>query len=121
MGPASFVVFVAALAGLVVVVFKLNEVRRRQDDEDVSWALKLSAAACLLALIVSGVWAVDSYLVDVETPFDPPEVEEMPEHPREVEAPAPLELDAEDPRPKMDEVLQEHRGKLDDFEENAGR
>lgn len=119
MGVVSVVVFAGFVALLVVAALKINEVRKRQDDEDVGWALKLATAAFLFGVVVSGVWVVNTYFVKIETPFDPPGAE-LSERPAPVADPEPTEIKPTEKSDPVKEAKDEHREALDEFQERAG-
>lgn len=108
MSAVSFFVLLGAVVALVFVAGRLK-----------AWGFKIFSALCIFALAILAIWVVDGYFVKLDTPLGPPVAEDLESAPSEVPEPESLKLEAEDPRPDMDQVREEHRKKLDDFGERS--
>jgi hypothetical protein len=120
-GIISVFVFGLFLVALLIIRSKLSSFARDFESDDperlgLIWASRI----CLLVVLIAAVGIVDSYVWKIPNPFAGPTAGE--ELPREPEPPPPAvkpDVQADDLRPDMDQVRDEHREQLDEFERDA--
>lgn len=119
MGIVSVVAFALGLIALLIVRAKLHAAARdlRSDDPNrgvLVWASRL----CLAVVLVAAVGIVDGYLWKIPNPFSGPKAgNALPTSSPPPPTPIKPDIKADDLRPDMDAVRQEHRRQLREFEQ----
>lgn len=118
MGIVSVCVFIAFFAGLLVLRFKLSGLARDFDkDEPERAGLVWASRACLVVVLIAAAGIVDNYVWKIPNPFGGPTAgNEMPERSPPPPKPRKPDVQADDLRPDMKDVRDEHRERLKDFE-----
>jgi hypothetical protein len=119
MDIVSVVAFAGFIVGLIACQVKIKQMADEASQKDNKWSLLWISRIFAFGATLCFVWVIDAHFWKIPNPFNDPPAAELKEKPDKIKEPEPLELEAPDSRPNMDEVREEHRDQLDDFEKDA--